>query len=148
LNDIDRPLKDRGKNDSREMSKRMTNKKIIPELIISSPAERALQTAVLFAKYLGIKEESIKVDDRLYLADPIDIVKVISSAPNEINSLAIFGHNPGITDLANSIGNISIDNVPTCGLLVFDFSVDHWNEINFRNLSSQYFDYPSNQDSI
>lgn len=143
VKDIDRTLKERGINDGYTMANRLLKKNLLPEIIISSTANRAFHSALIFSRVLNIEGDKIIPDESLYLSDEDDILSVIYGCDNEINSLMIFGHNPGFTDLANYLSHLNISNVPTTGIVILNFDTNSWSEISKSNLTNEYFDYPS-----
>jgi len=119
--DIDRPLIDRGIRDGYDMANRTLNKKFQPQLIISSPAIRALHTATIFSRVLGLTPDRISIKEEIYLAEKQEILSVIAAADNLLQSLMIFGHNPGFTDLVNHLSGLRLDNLPTTGFVMLKF---------------------------
>lgn len=144
LRDFDRPLNERGCSNAQEMAKRMESKKLFPEIIYTSTANRALSTARIFSEILSIEDHKIYLTEELYLASSDQIMDVIYSFDDSFNSVMIFGHNPGFTDLANKLSGLSISNLPTSGVLMIKFEVDKWTEISRQKLIDQFFDFPKN----
>lgn len=142
LADIDRPLNKRGKRDAPSMASHCKEKNYIPELLISSTAKRASQTALLFVKGLGVSIDSLSFESTLYHAPEDTYVDVCFGIEDSIDSVMMFGHNPGITYLANSVSDEYIDNVPTCGVLVIDTPVASWNDLSLNNCKLVDFLYP------
>lgn len=144
VRDIDRSLKERGVNDGYRMAGRMLEKNLIPDLLISSTAARATQTALIFLRVLDIADDKLVFDKNLYLADEDDILSVIYAVDDSVENLMIFGHNPGFTYLANSLSNLNIMNVPTTGLVSLKFDIKSWNEISRGKIAEEEFDFPRN----
>jgi phosphohistidine phosphatase len=145
LPDFDRPLNDRGKRDAPRMGKRLKEKSVHPDLMLSSPAKRTLSTCKRIAEVLGFPKEKIKTDKTLYHADEEDILSVIRTIRDQYNTVLIFGHNPGLTDFVNSLSRdeaMHIPNVPTCGLVAFSFETDSWQRVDFGNGKFLLFDFP------
>ena len=142
LDDIDRPLNKRGKRNAPEMGKRLARKGIHPDLLITSPANRAKTTAKKIAKALSFPKDEIVIDQTLYHGTNRDIINVIQNVKDEISILMIFGHNPGFTDLVNQLSNSNIYNIPTCGIAEIDFNVQSWGEIDIKMGKLIDFDYP------
>ena len=142
LDDFDRPLNDRGKKDAPEMAQRLAGKKIVVEAFISSPARRAKKTATIFAKAWEQKKDDLVFRDELYGAGPEVFYDVIANAKNKWETIAVFSHNPGITDFANLLTDARIDNIPTCGVFAITADCDSWS--GFRECSKHFlfFDYP------
>lgn len=146
LADFDRPLNERGKRDAPSMAKRLKEKNIVPDLLLSSPAKRAFSTAKRFAETLGYNEDKIKTDRRLYHADGASMIAIVRETKNVHDTLIMFGHNPGLTDCVNALMNERkfIDNVPTCGVVAFQFNTDDWTSVRAGEGKLLFFDYPKN----
>ena len=148
LDDIDRPLNERGKKNAPEMGIRLRKQGIKPDLLISSPAKRAFTTAKKISEEIGYPKKDIQIDDRLYHGSSNSMISVIQSLNEKVNSVMIFGHNPGFTDFANMLCGINIYNIPTAGIVAIDFSVDSWSEVDYNMGELVFFDYPKKQPSI
>ena len=142
LNDFDRPLNDRGKKDAPVMAERLSNKKVEIDAFISSPAKRAARTARIFAKEFKTKKDDIIYKTELYLASENIFYDVITKAADEFETIAVFSHNPGITDFANDLTEIKIDNIPTCGVFAVKIDSKHWSDIKEAKKEFWFFDYP------
>jgi phosphohistidine phosphatase len=143
--DWDRALNKRGQQDAPEMARRMRARKLKPELILTSPAVRALATASIMARELKVPPEHIAQDERLYLADPAQMLEVIRELGGHVAHLMVFGHNPGITEFANKLSSGEhIDNLPTCGIFTACFDVADWSRLDWKSGIDVDFDYPRN----
>ena len=135
LADHDRPLKKRGHNDAQLVIKAFKTYFQQPVKMLSSSAKRALTTAKMFKEGLGVEDQNFEVDEDLYTFDVSELLEVIKNQSDDEDKLMVFGHNPAMTQLVNFLGDESIDNLPTTGLVVIDFDVDHWQNIgNGRTL--------------
>lgn len=148
LDDIERPLSERGKRDAPRMGKRLKEKDIHPDLIMSSPAKRAFSTAKKIAKILKYPKEAIKVDKKLYHGDEDTMLESLARIKDKHNVVIIFGHNPGLTDFVNSIMSeeLDIDNVPTCGVVAFQFQAERWDQVTWGTGKMLFFDYPKSKE--
>jgi phosphohistidine phosphatase len=144
LSDIDRPLNKRGKRDAPEMGRRLANQGIKPDMIVSSPARRARKTASQFAKALGFDKKKVTIHEGIYGATTDELLKIIQGFDATAAQVAMVGHNPETTVLANVLGDLDIDNVPTCGVVAFDFATDSWQEVERGTAALVFFDYPRN----
>lgn len=144
LRDVDRPLNERGLADASMMAQRMLNRKIHINAFVSSTAKRAFYTATFFAKAFQQKEKDIIGIPQLYHAMPETFSEVIAELSNHWNTVAMFSHNPGITDFANMLGVARIDNMPTCGVLGVHFMCDKWEDAMQAEKRFWLFDYPKN----
>ena len=104
LDDRERTLNKRGERDAPEMGARLARRPDRPDLIVSSPAVRALETARIIARKLEYPRKKIMVEDRLYGAGIVELLDVIRNADDSVTTLMLFGHNPGLTELANHLG--------------------------------------------
>ncbi len=144
MKDFDRPLNERGKGDAPEMAKRVKDKGINIDLLVSSPAKRAKKTAQYFAEVFGEKKGEIKLVDELYLAAPEAFIKTILSLDDHSRSVAMFAHNPGITEFASSLSNVRVDDMPTCAVYAVQAEVSFWKEFMQADKKFLFFDYPKN----
>jgi phosphohistidine phosphatase len=140
--DFDRPLNERGKNDAPLMGKLLKQNYPSVHHFLSSPALRAKTTAEIFALEYGFEPANIDFDRSLYLASPKEILGALSLLDNSINSVALFGHNPGITDLANHLGKKFIMNMPTASFAVINIETDKWSKIEHSHSLLEHFDFP------
>jgi phosphohistidine phosphatase len=143
--DIDRPLKQRGIRNGYEMAQRLSEADIAPDLIYSSPASRALHSAVIFCRQLKLPLSKLNVIDEFYHYDSNGILDIVKKTSDEIDSLMIFGHNPVFTEIADGFAKQEIDNVPTTGVVMLLFDVEHWMSISPQNVVDEIFDYPKNK---
>lgn len=146
MDDFDRPLNERGEKDAPHMAKRLKQREVYPDRMISSPAVRALTTCKAFAKTLNFDTHKIETTGQLYHASDATMLKILSSLrehPRDKEDIVmIFGHNPGITEFANELLNAHIDNIPTCGVVEATLNIDFWKEISFGCGKMESFDYP------
>lgn len=139
--DIDRPLNSRGKRDAPFMGEVLNDKKIMLDLIISSPAKRTKKTAIEIASKVGYPGKKIQFNEDLYEASSNTILKLIKKIDENYDSVMIFGHNPGLTMLNNHLSNHYIDNIPTCGIVALQLD-KKWSEIDKNSCKFLFFEYP------
>jgi phosphohistidine phosphatase len=142
LPDYARPLNKRGRHDAPMMGQRMAKRGLDPDVIISSPAVRAISTAKAIAEELGFSPIDIVTDQRLYGADESDWLAIIRSLDNELEHVMMVGHNPGLTEVANTFSPHPIGNVPTCGVVAFEFEAQTWDEVDSVRPGRVELDYP------
>lgn len=145
LKDFDRSLTSRGSNDAPAMAKKIAEKKINIDAFISSPAKRTTQTAELFCNTFHKKAADILFKNELYNAPAGTYVEVIQNIKDNFDTVAIFGHNPGVTDFANSlIKEVKIDIMPTCAVFAVTANIKSWKEFAATEKQFLFFDYPKN----
>lgn len=144
LSDRERPLNDRGHRDAPEMAKRLRKKGVKTDVLVSSDAKRALRTARYFAEEWSIDKDDIRVEESLYGAGVETFAEVVASLRDKEESVALFSHNPGITEFANTLCQVRIDNMPTCSVFAVQADVKSWSEFAAAEKQFLFFDYPKN----
>lgn len=140
--DFDRPLNHRGNKNAPEMAERMIRKNLVPELMVSSPAKRAITTAGHFAATWKIPTTDIQQEASIYEANVTALLKVVNHFSNDAERVALVGHNPGLTDFINYLADAHLYNLPTAGVVVIDFPFDDWSLISQHTGSLFLFDCP------
>lgn len=145
-NDFERPLNERGKSDAPLMAKRLKERSPAIDAWISSPAKRAKRTAEFFADTFNQKTSDILFISALYHAPAEVFYDVIVGLPDNLDSIAVFSHNPGITYFVNTLtADVKIDNMPTCGIFAVSAEIDHWREFANAKKRFLFFDFPKRQ---
>ena len=144
LSDQERPLNDRGRDDAPAMGKALAKRHIRPDLVVSSPAVRAMSTAVLVAREMQYPHDKIVVEPGIYGADVEGLLAVIHSLPDSAGSALLVGHNPTITETANELSPSSLNEMPTAAVVCLRFACDHWAEVSKGNAEFYFYDYPRN----
>ena len=143
LSDFDRPLNKRGKRNAPEMADRLLERNVRVDQIISSDALRAKTTAQLLSSALGHSPNDITFSHKLYLTGTDAYLRLIHQLPDTFTSVALVGHNPDLTLLANQLGGLDIDNVPTLGMVYLEFPEIHlWSDVRQGQGSLRWFDFP------
>jgi phosphohistidine phosphatase len=142
LNDFNRPLNERGIKSAKFMATKLKERGEKFDLILTSPANRALSTSEFFADEYGYDHELIEEAHSMYHADYGTLLTIIDNMPDNFNSLILFGHNPGFTNLANVLTGDTLGNIPTCGIVKINFDVDSWQEVTIGSGTMEFFDYP------
>ncbi|MFD1184592.1 SixA phosphatase family protein [Pontibacter rugosus] len=144
LSDHDRPLNKRGRHDAPLMGHELASQNVKPELIISSPAVRALTTATLVGKELDYDADDIVVDTRVYGADKNVLLEVIQSTPAEVKQVMLVGHNEAISEFANMLSPEPVASLPTTGVVGIRFNCESWYDISKENAELLLHDFPKN----
>jgi len=132
--DFSRALTERGESDARKVSRALKYSGIIPDLMISSSALRALQTAILFAGEMGYPEKSIIKNSVLYQGlTSGELLGIIRKLKDEYGTLFLFGHNPAQSFMARGFCRDFSGEMPTCSSVVIDFQVENWEEITLHS---------------
>jgi phosphohistidine phosphatase len=142
LADFERPLNRRGKKDAPFMGKRLKKYGVKPDLIISSPAKRALKSATIIANEIDFPTKKIITDMTVYQADVPNLLDLIQNIDDSNSQVMLIGHNPDLTSLANYLSNYAISNIPTCGIFCIDFEISSWKNVAAGKGIFKFFDYP------
>ena len=144
LSDQERPLNDRGRDDAPLMGQALAKRRIRPDIIVSSPAVRAMSTALLVAREMQFPHEKITVEPGIYGADADDLLAIIKGLPDAAGSALLVGHNPTITEVANALSPSSLNEMPTAAVVCLRFSCERWEEVSKANAEFYFYDYPRN----
>lgn len=145
LADFDRPLNDRGKRDAPLMGRRLAARGRVPDLVICSPARRAVATIKRIAREAGFPSHRIVEDERVYLAGADELHRIVKEIADSHDDVVLCGHNPGLTEFSNLISSQVIDNIPTCGVVSIAFRLDSWMDVVPGSGELLCFDYPKRE---
>ncbi len=142
INDFERALSKKGKNDASFMAKRLKHFGVLPDLIISSPAKRAKTTAKIISETLNYEKSSINFEESLYDSSYQTYRYLLDSMDDSIKSLFIVAHNPTITETGEILSGAILTNMPTCSIVCIEFDVKSFKDIKENNGKILFFDYP------
>jgi phosphohistidine phosphatase len=126
--DHERPLTKRGRKDAPRIGSLLADQELVPQLILSSSALRARQTAELVAETSGYTEEVLS-QDRLYMAEVEEYFSILHGLSDNIERVMVIGHNPGIETLLQVLSN-RIESLPTAVLAHIVLPLDEWQDLN------------------
>jgi len=115
--DACRPLKDRGKRQAQKIGAWMQQQAVLPTLVLSSPAERALVSTQKALKAAGLNAHSIHIDDRLYMASQRSLLRILAEYKRHSGTIMIVGHNPGLEGLVHHLVGPSLRDIEGHGVL-------------------------------
>ncbi|WP_051321606.1 SixA phosphatase family protein [Chrysiogenes arsenatis] len=130
MNDWDRPLNERGRNDRDVMAAALQSHKWLPDVVLCSSARRTVETLAAFLPACNPQHATIIITRDLYNAGVPTLLHAIQKLPETQSSVLVIAHNPGLTYFANALSDAAIDNLPTSGLFVIEFPVASWSAIN------------------
>jgi phosphohistidine phosphatase len=132
--DFTRDLTDRGVNDANQVGRELKKRGIIPDIMISSPANRAIQTALIFAENLEFSKKNIDEIENMYHGlTTSEFLEMIKKLPDSAETAFFFGHNPAFHYFANNLLERFYDDMPTCSTVAIDFNVDVWKNVEARS---------------
>ncbi len=142
MRDFERPLKKRGLNDALTMSSHLQEKGEIPQHVISSPAMRALQTAKIFTDTLSYPTDQIEENRSIYGASRSEILAVVMSMDNSIDSAMVFGHEPTMSYFTEFLTGKYIEKFSTAAVAKIQFDINSWDRISEGTGKLLFFIYP------
>ncbi|RXK83580.1 SixA phosphatase family protein [Filimonas effusa] len=142
--DFDRPLNDRGVRDAPVMAMRLKERLPQVDAIVSSAAKRTMTTAGYFAEAYGLKSAAIVREPRLYHAPPQTFDELIVQLDDQLQTVIMCAHNPGITEFVNGLTQVRLDNMPTCAVFAVEVATERWQDFKTAAKSFLFFDYPKN----
>ena len=143
--DFARPLSTRGEADAVEMGRRLARGKTHPDAMVASPAERTLATARLIARELDFPWDEINTVKSIYLADVGKLLEMVRTFDDRAEIALIVGHNPGVSELAQSLVKDFAQELPTGAVVAIDLPADTWPGVKRGSGSLRSFDYPKNR---
>jgi phosphohistidine phosphatase len=144
LPDFERRLTARGESDAKMIANHLRKKEIKIDLFISSPAKRAKQTAKIFMKEFETDKKKLNELPSLYESSVNDFYEVFENVNDEVNCIALFSHNPGITQFVNSLDCHQVYDMLTCAVYAFKIKSTHWKELQIAEKEFLFFDFPKN----
>jgi phosphohistidine phosphatase len=145
MSDFERPLTDAGSADAPLMGQRLAQRGIQPDLLVSSPARRALTTATLIAQEIGYATERIATDHIIYDATAGNLLSVVQQLDDAHQLVCLCGHNPGITELSHYLTDAHIGSLPTGGVFCVELPIDSWAAVEPRSGRTVFFDHPAKE---
>lgn len=141
--DFERTLNETGKHEALLMGRILSHKLGEPDLIISSPALRTLETSCILAEEMHYPQNNIETIPSLYHPSVEDFTEVLEQLSGSgFQKVLLVSHNPGITDFINELDIVRIDNMPTCGVLALEIETEDWSEFSSAAKKFLFFDKP------
>jgi phosphohistidine phosphatase len=142
VSDADRPLIQKGINKTKLIVDFLLKRETRIDLMVSSPAVRAYETARILAEGLFYPINKIKTDRKIYDGYYDRILDIIYGTSNDVNSLMIFGHNPTMTHLANLFLHPGMENMPTSCVVCLSFNTEKWEDIPSAEAVQEFIIFP------
>lgn len=144
-----RPLNKQGHKNAVDMAARMAALKIKVDLMVSSPAKRALTTANYFAEELGYDAFDISVDERMYFCGTKGLVNVLKSLPEDVDKVMLIGHNPDISELLKTLtGNKKLEPMSTSNVAKLQLRLSSWKELQTLNAELIFLETPDKNATV
>ncbi|MEI6651503.1 MAG: histidine phosphatase family protein [Chlorobiaceae bacterium] len=140
--DFDRTLNKVGLKAAHFMAELLEEKSVVPDLVIASPAIRALTTAEIFCDILGYPKEQIEKRIEIYEGGAGRLLKIVQQIPDNCSTAMLFGHNPTMTAFSNLLSGGGIDSLATCGIARIDLDIKTWSDADADTGKLVWYDYP------
>ena len=142
LDDFERPLNKRGRKNAPFMGSILKKLKVAPDIVISSPANRAAMTARMIAAKINYPFEKIRYSESIYEFSEDALIPVIKQIDDRVNKAMVVGHNPATNGFANYIGDQPIGNIPTCGVFCVELDISSWAKVKEQCGKLKFFEFP------
>ena len=142
INDFKRSLSKQGQVEAKAMGKRLRKKGIAPELLISSPADRALETAQIFAGQFGYPLQNILLNDHIYDEGGEALREIVKQLDEGYNTVMLFGHEPSLSEFAKGLLKDTEIELRTTGVLGISLDISRWQAIDDNTGTLILFDFP------
>jgi phosphohistidine phosphatase len=140
ISDFERSLTLKGKIISKQMARRFREKESEPGLLITSPAFRALETAIIFGVEFGIKPDNIRIESNLYYKASIKILfEILANIDDGVEKITLFGHNPAFTEMPDRLSGNGCEFLTKTSIVCLSFPVKTWSGIKLDNGKLEYF---------
>ncbi len=146
MSDFDRPLNNRGEHDAPLMANVLKQRHVLPDLILSSPANRAKTTATIIADAIGYGSENIHYQDSIYESSEMNIMMLVNALDESLQSCLLVGHNPALGGVINALSTFSLPNLPTAGIVALRFA-GAWADVAPMCGEFLFYEYPKKQKS-
>ena len=130
VNDAERPLKKKGIEESQMMALHLSEKDIHPDLLITSPAKRSIQTARILAEELGLPKNKVIENASIYNASLEEVMTVILGLDDNFSRVMIIGHDPSLANVAAYLTGHIVEKIPTAGAVEITFNTTHWSKLS------------------
>lgn len=143
ISDFERSLTLKGKVVAGIMARKLLQKEKSLGVILTSPAFRAVETALIFAREFGISTDKVIMNSNLYFKMGYrNLPELLSTIDEETETVSLFGHNPSFTEIANILCQEGCDFLPKTGIVCISFKIMTWSEIDRNEGKTEYFFKP------
>jgi phosphohistidine phosphatase len=140
FSDFERSLTPKGKSVAKLMAGKLAEVESNPVLIITSPAFRAFETAIIFGSQMGVKPENIILDTNIYYKMSFHyLMDLLSKTEKGIDIIMLFGHNPSFSEIPDRLSYDGCVFMPKCGIACISFKIKTWTEMKQGTGKMEYF---------
>jgi len=140
ISDFERSLTLKGKMVASQMARKLKEKEKSPGVMISSPAFRAIETALIFAGEFGISTDEVIMNSNIYFKLGFqNLTALLSTIDEEEEIVTLFGHNPSFTEIADTLSKDGCDSIPKTGIVCLTFNIMTWSDLRRNSGKIEYF---------
>ncbi|ELV9659028.1 histidine phosphatase family protein [Campylobacter jejuni] len=141
IDDFERKLTKSGKEDLKKLFKNLASHEIHPDLVLSSPAVRTAKTAKKIAKFYNFDKNRICFDERLYLCNVENLLKILQDIDDEFNEVFLVGHNPSLMELGGLLSSLCLASFPTSSILCLEFDIKEFKNLKKHSGKLVFFEH-------
>lgn len=142
--DFNRKLTKEGQLDAYQIGRFLKSKNCLPDLLISSSADRAKETAEILANEIGYPHSKIRIDQSLYEIEFDDFLNVLIHLNDSYQSVMFVGHNPPVSMMSDYLTKYGVGNLPPGSIFCCEFKIDTWQAVSKYGGICKFFKSPSN----
>lgn len=143
INDFKRLLSKDGQEDAQMVAKRLSKKRILPDLLLASPADRALETAHIFAEKLHYPHQRILLQEELYAAEQAErVCTMLQALPDQYETVMLFGHEPLLSACAGLLVPDFSAELLMAGVIGIYLDISEWRQLSEGQGTLSFFDFP------
>lgn len=136
IDDFNRKLIPKGIEKAHKVCAELKRLGVKPGVLLSSPANRAIETAFIFAEEFGIENTQIIKEDFIYdYFRPSDLLDYLKTIDNTSDNVWLFGHNPVLARIADFFSSSNINSFPKCGVMGYSFNCDNWADLDLAEVN-------------
>jgi len=141
--DIERELTPRGIQEAAIIGSFLKKEGYLPEMIITSCANRAKSTSGIIADALQIDHDQVIEEQDLYEASPRTFLSIINNLETEQQAILMVAHNPTISYLAEYLSKAEIGDMQTGGIALIEFNLSSWSQVDEGNGELIRYTFPA-----
>lgn len=138
--DFDRTLSKTGEEDAKQIAQKLLQKKKTIDAFVASAAKRTQSTARIFMKEMSANESAFQPELNLYEAPALNYYKIVEQLDDDWQTVALFGHNPGIIYFINSLNAELINHMPPAGMYAVTIDIDSWKDFSTSEKVFSFFE--------
>lgn len=138
--DVGHPLTRLGRKEAGQAASKLSELKIVPDLVLTSHAERSRETGRIVLNGLKLPAERLREDREIYEAERAEVLRIVHRQDDAHDVVMLIGHNPGMSLLLDHLVDCDVQKMSPGAFAVVSLDADHWSQVSFKKLQLlQYF---------